>query len=616
MSTRFGEEERLGAFDLLGYLSRLLRFVEGRRFLFVALIGLSVVQSGIELSLPLIVRSGIDRYIMPLQASVEQPAAAPTVTAPETAWTGLSSEEARRGLWLLGGLYLLLLIINFGLNYAVAYGLNYLGQRAVLLMRGQLWKRLLRLPISYFDENPVGRLVTRLTNDSANLVEFFSAVLSSVVGDVVIFIGVLVVLASLDWRATLWLLVLAPPLVLLVWWFKKGSQRLYRTIRVQLARLNTFLQETLSGIQVVRLFVREAQFTRRFHEINNDYYHSQIGIIYLWAIFRPLVEILATGGTALVIWYAGGAVLRQELSVGTLVAFLLYIRMLFTPLLDLSEKFNILQSALTSSERLFKILDTPEEPSGITVHTPATGPLDITFENVTFGYKPDQSVLHQVSFHLPAGGKVALVGPSGSGKTTIAALVLRLYPLAPGSGRILVGGVPVEQWDVQELRRRFALVQQDLFLYRGTLQDNLTLFAPCPAERLTRALSVSRVDRLVARLSGGLEHALNERGASLSQGERQLLSFGRALACGGQMVILDEATSAIDSVTEELIQAALADLLRDRSALLIAHRLSTIQAADNILVLHGGRIVEQGTHAQLIVLDGLYARMYRAQRMA
>ncbi len=668
------EEERLGAFTLLRHLSRMLGYLHGRWLLLAGCAVLSLLTAALEMSLPLVVRHGLDRHILPpwlqvdLSAAADRqrlarvadrlveagdgarvfvraddleraeraeletrrllvgegwfrvpdPAGGPDrflsqaelLALPAAERDGLR-EEDRRGVVRLGLLYLGLLALNFALAYGTAVGLNQLGQAAVLEVRGELWRHLHRLPVRYFDANPVGRLVTRVTNDTATLSDLFASVLATALADVCLFFGVLGILWALSPGLTARLLLLVPPLVLLSWWFKRASQRLLRVVRVQVARVNTFVQESVQGIAVLKSFVRERETSARFGDVNAELYRTQLRLMHVYAVFRPLVDAFAVSAIAIVVWYGGGAALRHELSVGTIVAFLLYLRMLFMPLQDLADKFSILQSSVVASERIFRILDTAPEPSGTVAAGDGSG--EVVFEDVRFAYEAGVPVLEGVSFRIPPGRTVALVGPTGSGKTTAAALLLGFYRLPPEGGDIRVDGVSVRDWDSEALRRRFALVQQELFLFAGTLGRNVTLFGEPEPEALARAVRVSRLGAVLERLPAGLDHPLNERGSVLSQGERQLVSFARALAHPGEVLVLDEATASVDSRTEALIQQALDDLLAGRTALIIAHRLSTVQGADLILVLRKGRVVEQGTHSELLAAGGLYSHLYRTQ---
>lgn len=661
------EERKLGAFTLVRHTRRILGYVRGRAGLLLLCVLLSVVQAGLELSLPLLVRRGLDGYLLPPYAEApadpllrRRLAGLPgTVAGPggrlfyrpanldaplreelrlrglmpkERYFRSASGEfvgrsalpalppaergrifaEARRGLRGLGLLYLSLLAANFLVSYGVTLGLNHLGQSAVARMRRDLFAHLHHLPVRFFDENPVGRLVTRVTNDTAALSELFTSVLATAASDVALFAGILVLLFTLDAGLAARLLLLAPPLVVLALWFKSASRKIYRELRVQLARINTFLQEAVQGVAVLKAFNAEARASRRFHALGEENYRTQMRLITVFAVFRPLIDALATVAVALVVAYAGLEILGGRSSIGTLAAFLLYLKMLFMPLQDLAEKFNIVQSSVVASERLFQILDTPPEDPGKGLAPPGP-PGSVVFEEVTFAYEEGRPVLQKVSFEAPPGKTTAIVGPTGSGKSTLAALLLRFYPLAEGGGRILVDGLPIEDWDLSALRRRFALVQQDLFLFAGSLQDNVTLWEPVDGRRLREALRASRLEAVVSRLPGGLDFSLNERGTVLSQGERQLVSFARALVADPEILVLDEATASVDSRTEALIQEALPTLLENRTALVVAHRLSTVQDASQILVLSKGRIVERGSHGDLLARGGLYAHLYRTQ---
>ena len=584
------EEERLGPLALWQQMKRILSLVRKRRWLLWALLLLSATVAGLELALPLIVRNLIDNHLVQSQGGDP------------------------RSVLLLAGLYLLLLMLIFTLGVGVAYGLQLLGQEAVYTLRQQVWEKIQALPTRFFDQNPVGRLVSRVTNDTASLSDLFSSVLSSVVNDVVLFLGILCFLLLLDPGTALRLLLLFPPLIFLAWLFKRVSQRLYRVIRVQVAKLNTFLQEAMSGLQVIRAFVRQRDFSRKFEALNQEYFATQMRLVYAMAFFRPIVDAFATGAAAVVIWYAGGEVARGELSLGTLVAFLFYLKRLFVPLQNLTENFNILQSSVISSERLFGILDMPAESDGET-QAPGDQPLAIEFSGVRFAYEPGKPVLQEVSFAVPAGQKIAVVGPSGSGKSTLISLLFGLYPLEAEHGDIRIGGLSIRRWRREALSQRIALVPQELFLFSGSVQDNITLFDP-PDHRLEDTLRICRLQPLRDKLPGGLQHELRERGVSISQGERQLVSLARAVFHGGDVLVLDEATSSIDSENEARIQDALEELLRGRTALIIAHRLSTVRRADRILVLSKGRIVEQGTHAELLARNGLYAYLHATQLAA
>jgi len=586
-------ELRLGAFMLVRNLTRLFVYIRGHYLLLSSCIVFSMIQASIEMSLPLIVRRGLDLYVLPHHA-------------------GAQAGDAVSGVLALAALYAGLLVANLGVSYAAALGLNHLGQTAVLRLRDRLWRHLHELPVRYFDENPVGRLVTRVTNDCATLTDMFSSVLVSSLSDVIFFAGVLVIMARLDGFLTLRLVFIAPGLVAATALFQAYSKRIYRIVRVQVARINTYINESLNGASVLKAFVREQHTHERFAELNRDYYRTQMRVAHMFAIYRPLVDFFAVAAMALVIWLGGARVLGSQMSVGTFVAFLLYVRLLFNPIQDLAEKLNILQSSAVASERLLAILDTPAEPTGPQRQGAAPG-TGIVFDHVSFAYEPGVPVLHDVSFTVPAGKMVAVVGPTGSGKTTLASLLMRFYELGCNDGDIRIDGTTLREWDIEALRGKFSTVQQDVLLFAGTLARNVQLFGRRDVGRLARAIETSHLDRVVQRLPRGLEHELNERGTTLSQGERQLVAFARALAHSGEILILDEATASIDSQTEALIQEAMHTLAAGRTSLVIAHRLSTVQEADLIVVLNRGRIVEQGRHEELLRSGGLYAHLYATQ---
>ncbi len=592
------EDERLGAFELTRHVRRILSYVGSLGWLLLLAVLGSLLYAALELSLPQVVRFGVDHYLVPGQAG--------------------NGQEPMEGLRELGLLYAGLLFGMLFLSYTRSLALNHVGQKVVQRLRTHIWAHLHRLPVRFFDHNPVGRLVTRVSNDTNALSDLFTNVLASGLEDLLRVAGVMLILATMEPRLSLAVAAVLLPLAFMTWWFKLTSSAMHRKIRVLLARVNAFLQENVQGISVVKSFVAEKAMQSKFHKLNRDFYQAEMSLIYLNAVFRPAISAASTIAIGLVLWFGSRAVLAHEITMGTLLAYLFYLRLLFSPLEALAEKLNILQGAAVASERLFRILDTPVEPGYPAQpgerETRARGHL--VFENVSFAYDPDKPVLRNVSFEVLPGQTAALVGPSGSGKTTIASLMLGFYRLeGHGSGRILLDGQPLEQWDLTQLRQQFALVQQDLFLFGRQLRQNVALFTPRSDEELWKALELAQAAELVRRFPEGLSHELTERGSTLSQGERQLLSFARALVADPPILLLDEATANIDSRTEQAIQRALKALLEGRTALVVAHRLSTVQDADQILVLRKGELVERGRHDELMRADGLYAHLYRTQRL-
>ncbi|MBI3927788.1 MAG: ABC transporter ATP-binding protein [Armatimonadetes bacterium] len=589
------EEEKLGGFKALVQLRSTLLYVRGLTGL-LALCGIgSLATSLLRILLPLLMARGIDGYVLNQD---------------------LTYVEREEGLLRLAWAFLGLLVLNLALDYYTTVGLSHVGQRAIQAIRRAVWERFHQLPIDYFDRNPVGRLVTRVANDTNALLELFTSVLATGVGDVCLLAGILAVMLALNPQLTLILLILVPPMAAVTLWFKNASQVVHREIRVLTARLNAFLQENVQGVAVVKSFTAHARMKERFAVINQDYFRAEMAMVHLFALFRPAYAVVQIVATAVLLWFGGLQVLQRQLSIGELVAFLFYLRMLFSPLQQLAEKFNLFQGAVVASERIFRILETPPEPGygGSPPEQPFRGRVE--FRDVEFAYDPEKPVLRGVTFAVEPGQKVALVGPTGSGKTTVAALLLRFYALEErGSGEILVDGRPIQEWPVDELRRHIGMVQQNLFLFSTDLRRNIVLYEDIPEERLEQALEVSRARLVVERMPEGLDRMLGERGADLSQGERQLLSFARALAFSPEFLVLDEATASVDSKTEQAIQDALRELLEARTALVIAHRLSTVQEADRIVVLNRGKVVEQGTHRELLAKDGLYAHLYRTQTL-
>jgi ATP-binding cassette, subfamily B, multidrug efflux pump len=514
----------------------------------------------------------------------------------------------------LAVLFLVALILEFVVEYGQTLVTTYIGQRVMYDLRMQIFGHLQRLSISFFDRNPVGRLMTRVTSDVETLNELFSSGVVTVFGDVFTLVAIMAMMLVIDWRLALVTFSVIPLVWLTARIFRRRVREAFRDIRIRLARLNAYLQERLSGMRVVQLFGREADSAARFAALNRDHLEAHRRSITIYAVFFPVVEFLTAVAMALLLYYGGLRALSGTLTVGVLAAFIQLTRRFFQPLQDLSEKFNLLQSAMASSERVFTLLDQPvtvvepSRPEAIT--QPVRG--EVRFEGVWFRYDADGPwVLRDVSFAASPGQTMALVGHTGSGKTTIVNLLLRFYD--PNRGRILIDGVDIRQLPTSDLRSLIGFVQQDLFLFAGDILHNLTLDAPIDPEAARQAAHRVGADRFIERLPAGYDHRLGERGRSLSVGERQLLSFARALALDPTILVLDEATSSVDAQAEAQIQRAIAELMAGRTSLVVAHRLSTILHADEILVLQHGEIKERGSHRELLAHQGVYQRLYQLQ---
>jgi ATP-binding cassette subfamily B multidrug efflux pump len=517
-------------------------------------------------------------------------------------------------LGLLAGLYLATLVLDFAVEYGGTLLTTYIGQRVMYDLRMQIFGHLQRLSITYFDRHPVGRLMTRVTSDVETLNELFSSGVVTIFGDAFTLVAIMGMMLAIDFRLALVTFAVIPLVWLTARIFRRRVREAFGDIRVRLARLNAFLQERLSGMRVVQLFGREADAARRFGALNREHLDAHLRSITVYAVFFPAVEVLTAVAMALLLWYGGLRVLDGTLTVGVLAAFIQYTRRFFQPLQDLSEKFNLLQSAMASSERVFALLDEPitvrEPETPVKLPRPVRG--EVRFEGVWFRYTVDGPwVLRDVSFTASPGQTIALVGATGAGKTTIVNLLLRFYDA--DRGRITVDGIDIRELSTADLRSIIGFVQQDLFLFTGDIQHNLTLDAPIPPEAARQAARRVGADRFIERLPSGYHHELGERGRSLSVGERQLLSFARALALDPRILVLDEATSSVDAEAEAQIQRAIAELMAGRTSLVVAHRLSTILHADEILVLHHGEIRERGSHRELLAQRGLYDRLYQLQ---
>ena len=568
-------------------LRRLLRYLQPYRWLATGAVLLLLVQSGLALVGPRLTERALDVAIPGMDMGL---------------------------LGLLAALYLATLLLELVVEYGGTLLTAFVGQRVMYDLRMEIFRHLQRLSVTYFDRHPVGRLMTRVTSDVETLNELFSSGVVTIFGDVFTLVAIMGMMLVIDVKLALVTFGVIPLVWITAAVFRRRVRDAFRDIRYRLARLNAFLQERLSGMRVVQLFGREEDSARRFAGLNREHLAAHLRSITIYAIFFPVVELLTAVAMALLLWYGGLRVLDETLTVGVLAAFIQYTRRFFQPLQDLSEKFNLLQSAMASSERVFSLLDEPVTVPEPARPRPLPRPLrgEVRFEGVWFRYSPEGPwVLRDVSFVASPGRTIALVGHTGAGKTTVVNLLLRFYD--PERGRITVDGVDIREVATADLRSAIGFVQQDLFLFTGDILHNLTLDAPIPADAARRAAERVGASRFIERLPMGYGQRLAERGRNLSVGERQLLSFARALALDPAILVLDEATSSVDAEAEAQIQRAIAELMAGRTSLVVAHRLSTILHADEILVMHHGEIRERGTHRELLASGGLYERLYQLQ---
>ena len=510
-------------------------------------------------------------------------------------------------------LYLVILVVAFAAEYVQTWTMQLTGQRVMFDLRMSIYGHLQRLDLKYYDRNPVGRLMTRVTSDVDALNDLFTAGVITIFGDVFALAGIMIIMIGMNWRLALVAFSVLPLIVLVTQWFRRSVRESYRVVRGLIARINAFLQENITGMATVQLFRREPLNFAKFDHIDATHRDANISSIFYYAVFYPAIEAISSLASALIIWYGGGRVMQSALTLGALVAFLQYSQRFFRPISDMSDKFNVLQSAMASSERIFKLLDEPLEVKTPERPVKRQKPVGhIVFDHVWFAYTDEEYVLQDVSFEVRPGQRVGIVGATGSGKTTLINLLLRFYDVR--RGRILVDGVDIRELDLAELRGLFSLVLQDVHLFSGTIADNIRLgHSSIDDQRLERAASAVHAEPFILRLPEGYQSAVAERGSTLSVGQKQLLSFARALAFDPRVLILDEATSSVDTETELIIRDALHVLMAGRTTIAIAHRLSTIQDMDKILVLHKGKLRESGTHQELLAHRGIYFKLFELQ---
>ena len=510
-------------------------------------------------------------------------------------------------------IYLTIIVLGFGINYLQIYLLNKTTQKIIYNMRQEIFTHLQKMSLSYFDKNPVGRLVTRVTNDTETLNEMYTNVLVNLFKDIFIILGIVIIMFRLNVQLTLVSLAIVPFVIAAAFIFRDYARDAYRTVRIKLAKINSALSENISGMKIVQIFNQEKRKLKEFININEDYYNASMRQIKIFAVFRPSMDLLYSLALAVLIWYGGGRVYSQVLQFGVLYAFINYIQKFFRPINDLSEKYNMLQSAMASSERIFKILDTeidikdPIDP----VQLPENIEGKVEFEDVWFAYEDEDWVLKDINFKISPGETVALVGATGAGKTSIINLISRFYDIQ--DGEILIDNTNIKKIAKSNLREKIGVVLQDVFLFTGNIGSNISLNVDLDKNRIKETAQYVNADKFISKLSNKYEHEVKERGSTLSAGQKQLLAFARALAFDPDILVLDEATANIDTETEMLIQDALEKLTAERTTIVIAHRLSTIQHADKILVMHKGKIKERGTHQELLSKKGLYYNLYQLQ---
>lgn len=589
---KYHEEDAIGKTRDLSIARRLVRYLRPYWPLAAGALVLTLLTNLLISTQPYFTKMAVDDYITPKRVD---------------------------GVWLFALAFFGVFLLRFIFSYAQEVLLNNVGQRVMFDLRTEIFTKLQGQEVAYYDQYPVGRTMTRLTSDVDALNELFTSGVIDVLGDLVVIFAIIGIMFWLDWKLALVSLITVPLLFTATNWFRKHARTGFDRVRTRNAKLNAFLQEYISGAQTVQLFNAEAKAQRRFAEINDDYRNANIETIFYYSVFYPLVDFIGAVGIAVVIFAYGYGTIGMvstagsALTVGILASFIQYSLQLFQPIRDLSDKFNVLQAAIVASHRIFILLDrdveitSPEKPL-------KTGKVRglIEFQNVWFAYKGEDWVLKDVSFKVELGESIALVGHTGSGKTTITNLIMRFYDAQ--KGRILIDGVDVRDWDLRDLRSSFAVVLQDVFLFSGSIENNIRLGkTQISRKRIEWAAKEVHADEFIQKLNDGYESQVRERGAGLSVGEKQLISFARALAFDPTILVLDEATSSIDTETEQLIQQAVMRVMENRTSLVVAHRLSTIQKCDRIIVMHHGELREIGTHNELLSLRGLYWRLYQLQ---
>jgi ATP-binding cassette subfamily B protein len=621
------EEEVLGKAYDSRLMKRLLGYLRPYKWQVVIAVASIILKAGADVLGPLLTKTAVDKYLSADSSHYH------------SVLDAVLSSKPLVGIAQLGFFYFALLLISFGLEYTQTYLMQWTGQKVMFDLRSQIFRHLQHMHIGFYDKNPVGRLVTRVTTDVDALNEMFTSGVVAIFEDIFVLAGIVIIMLGMSW----WLALITFSVLPLIFWatmvFRKSVRDSYRRIRTAIARINSYLQEHVTGMVVLQLFNREKRAYRSFDRVNAQHMEAFKDAIMAYALYYPVVEILSSVAIAMVIWFGGMGVLRGAVTLGVLVAFMQYAQRFFRPIQDLSDKYNILQSAMASSERVFKLLDTPVDITSPSLPRKATGAGRIEFDHVWFAYRKVETsdenqpaaeisgnghghsdsqseaydwILRDVSFTIEPGETVAIVGHTGAGKTTIISLLMRFYDIQKGAIRI--DGVDIRQMDLNDLRRRFGVVLQDPFLFTGTIENNIRLgSAWITDEQIEAAAENVNVADFVRSLPEGFKAPVLERGSTMSTGQKQLISFARALAHNPKILVLDEATSSVDTETEIRVREALTRMVEGRTSVIIAHRLSTIQRADKIIVMHKGKVREIGNHQELLAQRGIYWKLYQLQ---
>jgi len=585
------EEDKLGEIADIRLWRRILGYTSHHWQGIILAVILSFAVIGSSLLLPYLVRIGVDDYIINTEIPVP---------------------ERLSGLVILALVFGLSSIAGFAANYFQVTVLEWTGQNIMHRLRQHIYGHMIGLDLEYFHKNPSGKLVTRITNDVQNMHEMFTSVIVTLFNDAIRIIGILILLFWLNWRLALMMALLLPVILVATIWFSRLARNVFREIRTDLAKINAYLQEAISGISLIQLFQREKETERNFVSINQNYFQSTMHQIKVFGIFMPLLDILASTATGIIIWYGGAQILKGQMTIGILVAFLSYMRLFFQPLRELSQKYSIVQSAMASAERIFQLLDTKSKlPIVLKPLRPKYTGTSVEFNNVTFGYDSANPVIHNLSLNVKQGETVAIVGATGSGKSTLVNLLERMYD--PDQGRILLDGHDLKELDPIWLRNTVGLVMQEVYLIPGSIRSNILLDREMDEPELKVILQQAQLIELINRLPEGVHTKIGEGNLDLSAGQRQLLAMARVMARNPDILVLDEATANVDSETEILVERAVEATLAQRTNIVIAHRLSTIRRADRIIVMDSGRIIEEGTHEYLMVQKGFYHRLQNLQ---